>query len=105
MADPKDEDEKTEDDESDTKAESEIKTRQKQFLEERFSTIKPKTQVEAPANVAKESEFNESSTLIENSYQDLIKQYRKCQKHKIEDDCHLHENTNGDVNSKKQKND
>jgi len=105
LADTKDEDEKTEDDESDTKDVSEIKDRQKQFLEERFSIIKPKTKVEASDNVTPESEFTESSTLTKNSHQDLIKQYRACQKHKIEDDCHLHENTNGDVNSKKQKDD
>ena len=59
----------------------------------------------APAGVAKESDFTESSPLKENFRQELVKQYRKCQTRKIEDDYHLKENTKDNSHAKKQKND
>ena len=62
----------------------EMKTRQRQFLEERFSIITPKTKDEAP--IAPPKSKSTDSPLTENFRQDLMKQYRKCQKHKIEDE-------------------
>ncbi len=62
-----------------------MKARHKQFFEERFSVITPKSQEEAPPSTENESESTEPS-VKENFRQDLMKQYRKSQKHKIEDE-------------------
>jgi len=70
--------------EDDTEKIPEMKTRQRQFLEERFSIIKPKTKDESSAVPLKSKSTD--SPLTENFRQDLMEQYRKCQKHKIEDE-------------------
>lgn len=73
--------------ESNDKESPQIKERERQFLEERMSTITPKTETVAPANVEEKSEFDESaSSLKEDFRQDLIKQYRESQKEKIKKD-------------------
>jgi hypothetical protein len=57
--------------EDDTEKVSEIKTRQRQFLEERFSIIKPKTKDDAPA--APQKSKSTDFSLTENFRQDLMK--------------------------------
>lgn len=80
-----DTDDDVEEVEENAKEASGMKNRQKQFLEERFSTITPKSKEEAPPSAEKESKSTDS-TLKENFRQDLMKEYRKNQKHKIEDE-------------------
>jgi len=66
---------------------SQIKTRHKQFLEERFSVIKPKSREVTPPGIASDPEATEpDSTVDENFRKDLMKEYRKSQTHKIEDE-------------------
>ena len=86
MSDVEDDERKIENDESKDK-DPQIKTRHKQFLEERFSVIKPKSREGAPPGIASDPESTlPDSTVDENFRRNLIKDYRKSQKRKAEDE-------------------
>ena len=61
-----------------------VKSRQREFLEERMSTIRPKEDAEMPAHALKASDFTESSVLKENFRQKAVKQYRELQKQQMD---------------------
>lgn len=90
--------------EEENEQESRPDTRQREFLEERFSVIKPKTQVDA--GIAKEFKLSDSSPLKENFHQEMVKSYRECQKHHMGKANHKEsEDTGNEPSTKKNRND
>ena len=59
-----------------------MKERHKQFFEERFSVIKPKSKTKAAPGVASDSNDSDPKSTVKESFrQDLMKKYRSSQKH------------------------